>query len=171
MNLFVLSLWMKHVHEVDNVWWRTQLPVVRDVWWRTQLPGVTRNRCNTVFANVIETSNVKCTAKTYQMDTTQRRKSCGVSVCRLPLCRQCSQNHIWYTYSSDLVLRHWRNIYYLDMYHDRRAAALRGVFFFCLHGTTTVSTMDPILFVYIFICLYTVCWNVKLYMVQSRRMH
>ena len=26
-------------------------------------------------------------------------------------------------------------------------------------------------FVYIFICLYTVCWNVKLYMVQSRRMH
>ena len=32
--------------EVDNVWWRTQLPVVRDVWWRTQLPGVTRNRCN-----------------------------------------------------------------------------------------------------------------------------
>ena len=36
-----------HIHnEVDNVWWRTQLPVVRDVWWRTQLPGVTRNRCN-----------------------------------------------------------------------------------------------------------------------------
>ena len=26
MNLFVLSLWMKHVHnEVDNIWWRTQL--------------------------------------------------------------------------------------------------------------------------------------------------
>ena len=64
VNLFVLSLWMKHVHnEVDNVWWRTKLPVVRDVWWRTQLPGVTRNRYNTVFANVIETSNVKCTAK------------------------------------------------------------------------------------------------------------
>ena len=36
----------------------------RDVWWRTQLTGVTRNRCNTVFANVIETSNVKCTTKT-----------------------------------------------------------------------------------------------------------
>ena len=36
-----------YVHnEVDNVWWRTQLPVVRDVWWRTQLPGVTRNWCN-----------------------------------------------------------------------------------------------------------------------------
>ena len=46
VNLFVLSLWMKHVHnEVDNVWWWTQLPVVRDVWWGTQLPGVTRNRC------------------------------------------------------------------------------------------------------------------------------
>ena len=33
------------------------------MWWHTQLPGVTQNRCNIDFANVIETSNVKCTAK------------------------------------------------------------------------------------------------------------
>ena len=37
--------------------------MVRDVCWRTQLPGVTRNRCNVVFENVIETSYVKCTTK------------------------------------------------------------------------------------------------------------
>ena len=66
--------------------------------------------------------------------------------------------HTWYTHSSDLVLRHWRNIYYLDMCHDRRAAALRGVFFFSVFMVPFlwVQWIPFCLFIYLYVCILCV---------------
>ena len=83
--------------------------------------------------------------------------------------------HIWYTYSSDPVLPHWRNIYYLDMCHDRCDVALRRVVFlsswyrFCVYNGIHFIC----LYIYMSVYLYveTLSSFTEWYAAQSRRMY
>ena len=56
------------------------------MWWRTHLPGVTRNRCNTVFANVIETSKSNVPQKLSDGHNTKKKvlRCFSMSIATLP---------------------------------------------------------------------------------------